>query len=270
MELGELIQQAYAQYDAFEKEEPWQLSGGYLLKAELTYEWTGGRTLEAGKRNFDLVLRAGGRTRNRKVVNIPIGFLAERQARAYLVFRGTITTTEWIRNFGINLSQYPLPGFGKVHDGFLHSYSLVRRTIIESVNSLNRRAQLNVAGHSLGAALATLAVPDIENNTKLKVRSLYSFGSPRVGDAAFVKSFNDSFAKRAFRIVNTSDIVTSIPLPVPIAGLVGGYFSHVDTPVDMTIQKDDLEKNHCMTTYLSALKGERQRRGLFAHVLRKR
>jgi len=85
------------------------------------------------------------------------------------------------------------------------------------------------------------AVTDIEASTRCRVEALYTFGSPRVGDDRFVKAFNRAFAARSFRIANTSDIVTSIPLPVPIAGIVGGYFSHVDTPVDMTIQKDDLE-----------------------------
>ena len=75
------------------------------------------------------------------------------------------------------------------------------------------------------------------------------------------------FGPRSFRIANTCDIVTSIPLPAPIAGIVGGYFSHVDTPVDMTIQKDDLEQNHSMRTYLAALAETRGRKGLFGKIL---
>ena len=66
--------------------------------------------------------------------------------------------------------------------------------------------------------------------------------------------------------VNTSDIVGSIPLPAPIAGVLGGYFSHVDTPVDFTVQHDDLEKNHDMATYLSALKASREQKGLFGRL----
>ena len=77
------------------------------------------------------------------------------------------------------------------------------------------------------------------------------------------------FAKRSFRVANTSDIVTSLPLPVPIAGLVGGYFSHVDTPVDMTIQKDDLEENHQMKTYLLALTEEKRKRNFLNQILKR-
>jgi triacylglycerol lipase len=131
------------------------------------------------------------------------------------------------------------------------------------------RTKLYVAGHSLGAALTVCAVPDIEASTRCRVEALYTFGSPRVGDDAFVQAFNGAFASRSFRISNTSDIVTSIPLPAPIAGIVGGYFSHVDTPIDMTIQKNDLERNHSMRTYLAALNETRGRKGLLGKFLGK-
>ncbi len=225
--------------------------------------------METGRRNFDLVLRAAGRLRKEKALNIPLGFIAQRLNRTFLVFRGTITPTEWIRNFGIGLSPYLLPSHGKVHDGFLQSYRLVRQKIMNTMSLLDRKTQLFVAGHSLGAALATLSAPDIEANSKVKVQSIYLFGSPRVGDATFAKAYNRQFAKRSFRVVNTSDIVTSLPLPVPIAGLVGGYFSHVDTPVDMTIQKDDLEENHQMKTYLLALTEEKRKRNFLNQILKR-
>ena len=269
IELGELVQQAYAQYAAFENGETWKLPQGYLLHTELSYVWTPGKALEKGRRNFDIVLKAAGRLKDRKIVNIPVGFIAQGLNRTYLIFRGTITTTEWIRNFGISLSTYLVHSHGKVHDGFLQSYYLIRQKLIETIEKLDGKTQLFVAGHSLGAALATLSVPDIEDNSTLKVRSIYLYGSPRVGDATFAQAYNKSFAKRSYRIVNTSDIVTSIPLPAPIARLVGGYFSHVDTPVDMTIQNDDLEKNHAMKTYLSALMEQKKGPNIVAQILRR-
>ena len=66
--------------------------------------------------------------------------------------------------------------------------------------------------------------------------------------------FNRRYAEKSFRIINTSDMVGLIPPPAPLAGGVGGYFSHVDTPIDFTIQDNDPVKNHDMKTYLSALK----------------
>lgn len=57
IELAELIIQAYAQFEAFENEQRWKLPDKYSLKAEFSYLWTPGRTIEKGIRNFDLTLR---------------------------------------------------------------------------------------------------------------------------------------------------------------------------------------------------------------------
>jgi len=267
LELAELIIQAYAQFEAFENEQLWKLPGKYSLKAEFSYLWTPGRTIEKGIRNFDLTLRRLSRSTRHKTIKIPIGFVAQRKDILFLILRGTQTVKEWIRNFSISLSSYPASNYGKVHDGFLQTYNAVRKDIMESLAGTDPKAKLYVAGHSLGAALTTLALPDIEANLKRKVSGLYTYGSPRVGNDAFVKAFNRTFGQASFRIVNTSDIVTSIPLPAPIAGIVGGYFSHVDTPVDLTVQEDDLEQNHDMKTYLSALNESKGQKGFIEKLL---
>jgi alpha/beta superfamily hydrolase len=60
-------------------------------------------------------------------------------------------------------------------------------------------------GHSLGAALATLAA-----NRYGKTQGLYTFGSPRVGDVDFADDFHIS----AYRFVNNNDIVAKVPPPI--------------------------------------------------------
>jgi hypothetical protein len=255
IELGELIEQAYSQFDAFENKMPWKLPVEYSLIAEFDYLWIPGNRIGKGIRNFDLILRRLSPSVRYKNTKIPIGFAAQRKDMLFLILRGTQTVKEWIRNFSVSLSSYPVANYGKVHDGFLQTYNAVRKNIMESLAATDPRAKLYVAGHSLGAALTTLALPDIESNIKRRISGLYTYGSPRVGDNEFVTAFNGAFGQRSFRVANTSDIVTSIPLPAPIGGIVGGYFSHVDTPIDLTVQKNDLEENHGMKTYLSALKG---------------
>jgi pimeloyl-ACP methyl ester carboxylesterase len=59
-----------------------------------------------------------------------------------------------------------------------------------------------MTGHSLGAALATLAADRLRT-----VQGLYVFGSPAVGDRAFA----DTFPVPAFRIVHHRDIVARVP-----------------------------------------------------------
>jgi triacylglycerol lipase len=252
--LGDLILQAYAQFEAFGSQKAWTLSGNYVLKRELAYVWTPSRAIERGIRRLDSTLRRLSRAGKPQAVMMPIGFIAQKERNTFIVLRGTRTVKEWIRNFSISLSPYPAAHFGKVHGGFLQTYGSMRNDIEGTLSSMNQNQKLFITGHSLGAALTTLLLPDIELHMHREVAAMYTFGSPRVGDDAFARAFNGRFRTRCFRIANTSDIVTSIPLPAPLAGIMGGYFSHVDTPVDFTVQHEDLERNHEMRTYLSALK----------------
>jgi hypothetical protein len=60
-------------------------------------------------------------------------------------------------------------------------------------------------GHSLGAALATLAAG------RFPPRALYTFGSPRVGDGEFATTLE---GVPTFRLVNNRDLVTGVPRKV--------------------------------------------------------
>ncbi len=267
IELAELICQAYGQFDAFQRGKPWKPPGNYVLRKEFTYLWVPQRSVEKGIRNFDLTLRR--LSRSRQQFKIPIGFAVQRKENYFLIFRGTQTVQEWIRNISISLSAYLLPEYGRVHSGFLQTYYSVRRDVIETLSGIDPKAKLFVAGHSLGGALTTLALPDIKANLNRTVSALYTYGSPRVGDNNFVTAFNLEFGQRSYRIVNTSDIVTSIPLPGPIARVVGGYFSHVETPIDLTVQREDLDENHDMRTYIAALKKDSEQRGFIGKLFEK-
>ncbi len=263
IELGDLVMQAYAQFEAFKKGKPWKLSNDYSLITELCYpEGTGKNTIR-GSGLFDLELRDLLKKDKREKRDLPIGFIAQRKKNVYLIFRGTSTDQEWIRNFMISLVPYSLKNFGKVHTGFLQTYNLFRLPIKEALKGEYPGRKLFIAGHSLGGALATVASPDIDAQMNRKVSAVYTYGSPRIGDKAFVTAFNRQFGERSFRVVNIEDVVGSIPPPVPIAGNIGGYFSHVDTPVDFTTQEEGSEKNHNINTYLSALKDAKAKRGFF-------
>jgi hypothetical protein len=65
------------------------------------------------------------------------------------------------------------------------------------------------AGHSLGAALATIAAYLVGN-----VQALYTFGSPRVGDARFAQVFAEADIPH-YRLVHHHDIVPHVPIPLP-------------------------------------------------------
>lgn len=261
IELGNLILGAYEQLALFEDEQPWALSNDYKLITELKYPL--GKNGNANKTSFDIDVKRQLTMKKKSNTEMPIGFIAKKGKDVFIVFRGTKTVKEWIKNFNMGLTEYLISGYGEVHDGFLQTYSFARNSIMEGLRGLEEKARIFVTGHSLGAALATLAAPDIEKNMGRKIKTLYTFGSPRVGNDIFSISYNNEFGNKSYRIVNASDIVTSIPLPVPLMGFVGGYFSHVDSQLSFNLQENNSEINHNMKTYLSELNNSKSRKSIF-------
>lgn len=251
LELGDLVVQAYAQHEAHQAGREWSPNGGYRPLATLACEHKQG--------GVPAWLRPGS-----KDGPLPIGFVARRGNAVYVIFRGTATAGEWTKNMSFNLADYHIAGHGKVHAGFLDIYRTMRESLLAALAAIEGRPKLYLAGHSLGGALAALAAPEIEAASPLRIAAVYTFGSPRTGDDDFVQAYNRAFARRSFRIVNDSDIVPSVPLPVPVG--MGGYFSHVDTPVGFTAQLSSVEKNHEMPTYLERLRRERRPWGLLGFL----
>lgn len=79
-----------------------------------------------------------------------------------------------------------LPGRGKVHSGFHEFYATCTQTVIDTLNKLPVDIDtLLISGHSLGAAISTLALADIMTNTRFNKPIHYTYSSPRVGDPEF-------------------------------------------------------------------------------------
>ena len=267
IELGRLVQQAYAQLKAFQEDTPWALKGNYSLVSELKYLGTQVSSMKSVNQ-FDRELKEIAKSKLQRVKGLPIGFIAENTGGVFLIFRGTMTTSEWLHDLNIRLTSYAHFESCKVHEGFLQTYNVFRTRITDCLGTLDSRKSLFIAGHSLGSALATLAVPDLAVSTGFTSPVIYTFASPRVGDKSFAENYDRRYGRRSFRIANTSDIVVSIPLPVPFLGFIGGYFTHVETPIDFTVQEEDLEKNHIMETYLAALRKDRDTQGFLRKLFR--
>src|SRR3984957_14553017 len=104
---------------------------------------------------------------------------------AFVSFRGTSDLAEGVADFqGIPDDYRPISGFGQVHSGFQEVYQLVRNNIATNVAAAVAGCdQILITGHSLGAALAVLAAPDIARNmppNTIEPR-LITFAGPRVG-----------------------------------------------------------------------------------------
>ena len=147
------------------------------------------------------------------------GLLGRSAARrmAFVSFRGTSDAADWLADLDAVPANYrPLSGFGQVHAGFQDVYQLVRESIAASLAAASTKCnQILVTGHSLGAALAVLAAPDIFKNMPPNTiePQLITFAGPRVGLSDFAAAFNAA-VESCFRIVNFLDIVPHVP-PAP-------------------------------------------------------
>ena len=158
------------------------------------------------------------------------------QKLSAVAFRGTDKDDPTDLGKDINGLKVPWEHGGQVHCGFWDALAEVRPGLVKALSSVPGR--LLFTGHSLGAALATLLAglkaPD----------ALYTFGSPLVGDPAFVATLS---AVKNFRYVDCCDIVTRIPPEgLGYAHLGQPYYIAQDrsvtfNPADSFIRDDRIE-----------------------------
>lgn len=140
-----------------------------------------------------------------------------------IAIRGTEGIMEWIQDAQfLPVNCRFLASAGNTDDGFTAMYSSLTTanlagspTVTSALPTLpfnKPMTSLTICGHSLGGALATLLALDVAANTKLSPATVYTYASPRVGDATFV-SLYDHIVPDTFRIANRVDLVPKLPLP---------------------------------------------------------
>ena len=168
-----------------------------------------------------------------------------------LAIRGTSNGVEWWDDINtLGMAVFKVPNCGNVGLGFERIYSTIeivpisipgvqQQTLRQSgglteqlFTLLKLRAaatgaqaaiasqSIEVTGHSLGAALATLFVMENARTRKISNPTLCTFASPHVGDWIFVDAFN-ALGLTSWRIVNKQDFVPSLP--------PGIFYRHVNT-----------------------------------------
>lgn len=122
-----------------------------------------------------------------------------------LAFRGTEPTE--LSDLLADLNAIPRGAMthGLVHSGFRGEVDKLWDNLLGYFNK-HKDKTFYITGHSLGAAMATIATSRFEEFTK--VEHLYTFGSPRVGTRSFVKHIETPHT----RFVNNNDVVTKVPL----------------------------------------------------------
>ena len=131
-----------------------------------------------------------------------------------LAFRGT--EPDEITDLLADLNAIPRGAMthGLVHSGFRGELDKLWDAVVAHHGKGHQNKKLFITGHSLGAAMATIATSRFEEDCK--VEQLTTFGSPRVGTRKFVKNIETPHV----RFVNNNDIVTKVPL------FIMGYKHH--------------------------------------------
>jgi len=152
-------------------------------------------------------------------------YVASQDDFAILAFRGT-QPDQW-RDVLADANIIPAPWpTGLVHLGFKKAFEAIQPQLDPIVEGLGSNRTLWFCGHSLGAALATLAADHYA-----ATQGVCTFGSPRVGDLIFADAFDGRLAGRSLRYVNDHDVVTHVPLPFPYKHVARPRFIAADGTV---------------------------------------
>jgi hypothetical protein len=185
------------------------------------------------------------------------GFYFTGDGFSALVFRGTEANwNDWSNN--LESQKVPWAGGGVVHAGFLARFLsvwnadakcgvgtgvkdlLADRHTIDPSTGKQKGGELYMTGHSMGAALATLAlaatqaevchgVSSCTEAPNVHTSALYTFGSPKVGDQTFAWQTAALAHGRTpiYRFVNGDDIVTAIPRDLSAIEAIFSDYRHV-------------------------------------------
>jgi len=185
-----------------------------------------------------------GSARPRLLASDPLdifGYVTAKQGRSYLVFRGTQITSgiefaqEWIQDaLSLPLTRV---NHGYAHLGFTE---LWRDLIGPTITALGEASTsgLLITGHSLGAAIATLAWDSFGGE-------LVTFAGPRVGGKEFATAM---WGGNCHRIVNRRDIVPDVPTDPP--------FRHGGRETDLSVgSRLHPKAAHRLDAYEAGLRG---------------
>ncbi|HLD95385.1 MAG TPA: hypothetical protein VI959_01935 [Alphaproteobacteria bacterium] len=142
--------------------------------------------------------------------------------KVMLVFLGSDNFKDFLINIDGRLSADPFFKEGNIHSGFLKSFSSIQDKILITLKAYCEQHALQLeelditlVGHSLGGAAAILAASFFKTTTETKRVQIkvITFAAPRVGDQAFMTSYEKSILKNdQLNFCRIGDLVPFLPL----------------------------------------------------------
>ncbi|WP_439107299.1 lipase family protein [Congregibacter sp.] len=162
-----------------------------------------------------------------------------------VVFRGSDSGNDWFANFQASQDPGPFESTG-AHEGFQDSLypAVIKLTEILRTQA-DKPRRVWITGHSLGGALCSLYAGMLLEND-IDVYGVYTFASPRPGDAKFASALSKSIEGPHYRVVNSGDVVPHVP-PEP-------FFSHPGSRVILKHNHKKRTKGSWLDERIAALK----------------
>lgn len=157
-----------------------------------------------------------------------------------ITFRGSYSVRNWITDATFTFTDPKLCDGCLAELGFWSSWVVVRDSIIETLNhtvSEHPDYEVVVVGHSLGAAVATLAAADIRTKGHPSAK-LYAYASPRVANPALAKHITAQDGN--YRFSHIDDPVPKLPLlTMGYVHVSPEYF--ISSATNATVHTGDIE-----------------------------
>lgn len=163
-----------------------------------------------------------------------------------IIFRGTTNEINIIDNLNIKQKEIIFLENNniKIHEGFYTQifkgklYNNIKN-YLQSLNIINYH--IYCSGHSLGGIMSTLLGYFLSYVFKNNKIIIVSFGSSRIGNKHFFKSFENIHNLICYRICNNNDLITQLPIL---------NYKHVGIPIILSNNYFNLLINHTSESYL--------------------
>lgn len=170
------------------------------------------------------------------------GFVAVDHTNKLIVvsFRGSASIDAWRTNLEFDTTTTDICSGCTAHRGFWNSWVDARERVTTSVKQATTNFpsySVIVTGHSLGAAIATLAAASLRNAGYTV--ALYNFGSPRVGGSK-LSTYISNQSGGNYRVTHWNDPVPKVPLVIMGYTHISPQY-YINKPNKQDVQSSDVQ-----------------------------